>query len=794
MEERGTKNYFQLNQGLNTEANEINFPDGFTVDERNYELLLDGSRRRRKGLKEESGGSGYVVPTISSTSEYQAYVWKNVGGDPNKKFVVHKFGNELHFSDDAETVSTTYHRSIIDLTAFRVDDSTTSTQVAQEPCTFTSGRGHLLVAGKLIKPFYIEYAPSTDSFSLMDIRLRIRDFDGIEDSFGIDIEPTNATIPADHRYNLRNRGWKEEDFNQYHTDESKWPAKNMLWYRGYRRQTDASYADIDGIQAWDSNKIADEVFGNASAPQGSLFLDPLNTTYAATTSGGGNAQAIESWSYVQSGGNWDITVTATAHGYTSGEITISGMVALYIDSEYGETFPFTRLNGTHTITGTTTDTITFSVIDPYNFNRWEDQFQALGQIDGGETLTKSDGRELDVGPTAIEYHAGRVWYGGINDPEWADALFFSKIAVKPNAYGICAQEADPTDPFINSLTPADGGVIIVPGMGGVKELLSVRNSLIVFAEEGVWEVIGGNNGVFSATSYFVRKLTDAECTSPYSAISLDNGALFTGTKGIYQIGPNQFTGLLEAQNISEARIQSLWNSITTQDSIQTVYDDALKRVYFLYTKTGSYYDAALILDFRVGAWYRYEFNDGVLTAFSISESDSTEDNKKIKWTCRTADTVATTCDMEQDDYLDFDGNESPLPYMVTGWDNIGDFQRRRQAPIVTVYSKKTETGFTETGNGLDPVNESSTLMSAYWDWTDNSVSGKISNQQQVYRHVRAYQPTGSSDTFQSGYPVVVTRNKVRGRGRVLQLRFDAEAAKDTHLLGFSLNYRITKKV
>ena len=83
-------------------------------------------------------------------------------------------------------------------------------------------------------------------------------------------------------------------------------------------------------------------------------------------------------------------------------------------------------------------------------------------------------------------------------------------------------------------------------------------------------------------------------------------------------------------------------------------------------------------------------------------------------------------------------------------------------------------------------------MTAYWDFTDDAVSGKIDNQNETYRHVRAFIPSGASDV--DGYPVVITRNKVRGRGRVLQLRFDGAATKDSHLLGFTTNYKTTRIV
>jgi hypothetical protein len=44
-----------------------------------------------------------------------------------------------------------------------------------------------------------------------------------------------------------------------------------------------------------------------------------------------------------------------------------------------------------------------------------------------------------------------------------------------------------------------------------------------------------------------------------------------------------------------------------------------------------------------------------------------------------------------------------------------------------------------------------------------------------------------------GYPVIATRHKVRGRGRSLSMRFDGAATKDSHLLGFTVNYRISRR-
>ena len=67
-----------------------------------------------------------------------------------------------------------------------------------------------------------------------------------------------------------------------------------------------------------------------------------------------------------------------------------------------------------------------------------------GSVGGGEAITKSDGVRLTVGPEAVEFHAGRVFFAGIRDQEWIDTVFFSRIAQKPTAYGKAHQEQDPT--------------------------------------------------------------------------------------------------------------------------------------------------------------------------------------------------------------------------------------------------------------------------------------------------------------------------------------------------------------
>jgi hypothetical protein len=94
----------------------------------------------------------------------------------------------------------------------------------------------------------------------------------------------------------------------------------------------------------------------------------------------------------------------------------------------------------------------------------------------------------------------------------------------------------------------------------------------------------------------------------------------------------------------------------------------------------------------------------------------------------------------------------------------------------------------------NPVNESSLKMQARWDWSDHINAGEWGSETQVYRHRRAYVPLELEDSFNTGYPVIVTRNKVRGRGRSLHLKFTGEEGKDAHLLGYGIRYAVSGRV
>ena len=168
----------------------------------------------------------------------------------------------------------------------------------------------------------------------MEILIQYRDFEGIDDGLAIAETPTDATILDDHRYNLRNRGWNDADLTAMRASTAaNFPAKNGLWYKAYGRKSDttagagAVHPD-DGLRALEVDKYAGEIFGNSSAPQGSLFLNPFDTRFAGEVTGTTAPIPITDWTVLdETVAPWRVTIAAAAHGLTNvapDSVTISG--------------------------------------------------------------------------------------------------------------------------------------------------------------------------------------------------------------------------------------------------------------------------------------------------------------------------------------------------------------------------------------------------------------------------------------------------------------------------------------
>jgi len=242
-----------------------------------------------------------------------------------------------------------------------------------------------------------------------------------------------------------------------------------------------------------------------------------------------------------------------------------------------------------------------------------DAFDRNRQSVSGLTGTYNPVRDTEERrPISVAFYAGRVWY---LMPD--GHLYYSQTVIDISEASKCYQEADPTAEDINELVATDGGEMDVTGIARALRLVAVGDQLLILADNGIWAISGGTDTGFTATNQIVRKITDVGVVGPEAAVETEGAVFYWGDGGIYVIVPNQATGLLEAQNVSETTIQTLYNNIPPlgKKYARAKYDPRSKKIFWLYNNTVDYdgqtfkyaYNKALIFDLVLRAFYPYTF-------------------------------------------------------------------------------------------------------------------------------------------------------------------------------------------
>jgi hypothetical protein len=443
--------------------------------------------------------------------------------------------------------------------------------------------------------------------------------------------------------------------------------------------------------------------------------------------------------------------------------------------------------------------------------------------------------------------AGRIFYSGIRSnitvpddrsPSFSGTILFSPIIDNNKKFGFCYQEGDPTAEFNAELVSSDGGTIQIPEAAGIFKILALETVLLVFAENGVWMLSGGEAG-FSAGEFAVRKITDVGATGHDSVVAVDGSVVYWARGGIYQLTPDPRSGRLVAQNITERTIQTRYNEIPTISKVfaKGTFDTTARQVKWLYNDDPNYdgvtrvnsYNKELVLDFVLGAFSIMgigEISGGPYVAGYLSSSDfitsqlaetvivganntvqvSAEDvivsrDIRSRGNTTTKYLVAhkqgllvkwTLASYSNGNFLDWEefnsvGIDAPA-FMLTGEELFSDTQRDKSVKYLTAHMLRTETGFILDGSGdLQPENPSSCLIQARWDFSNSAASGKFGDQFEAYRLTRNYIPTGVGDPFDYGQEVITTKTKLRGSGRALSIRFDTSPGKDLLLYGWGMS-------
>ena len=435
-------------------------------------------------------------------------------------------------------------------------------------------------------------------------------------------------------------------------------------------------------------------------------------------------------------------------------------------------------------------------------------------------------------PQVCAFFAGRAWYAGIKSSEKSGWVLFSQIATDLSKFNKCYQEGDPTSEVFSDLADNDGGIVVIPDAGEIVELKALGPSLLVFATNGVWQIIGGDMG-FKATSYSVQKISNTGCVAPKSVVEVEDLIMYWSNNGIYVIKLEQ-TGIASVENSTDVTIKSFYQDIPTINRfyVDGAYNTSAKVIWWAYNKDditstseGRYKkNRILCFDVRLGAWYVYDIANGSPLPISIAVTNESQEttqeysiiagfdevyvssdivlanisviNSSIKqFKVLTLHPVTsnnysvTWSDLNNSLFKDWytyntAGTDAPA-YLITGYmlGNNGP-ARVKTAGYVSAFLKRTETSFDVNTN---PINPSGCLLQTRWDFTDNTYTGKWSDEYQVYRQLRPFFAEPST-TFDDGYPLVITKNKIRGRGKAVQMKWSSESGKDMKIVGWSTTF------
>lgn len=733
--------------GLITEASPLNFPPNASRDEANFELNRDGTRDRRLGLDYEPGGVFQDISTYysSSNTPFASYVWKGAGGNPfNELLVVQVYVLLYIYNSKASTISSAFLGTV---------GGTASVNEA----SFTVVDGKLVVASgqeEIAVVTYNETAAIGNKFTISQVRLKVRDLWGIQvtDTPLFETDPKyqgEQGGPKDpkHYYNLQNQSWGLPRKNAAGTlDDAITTYAN--YFGRYPSNTEVVWTGLQFQPVVNGNTF-ERMYPN-------LYEELLGID------------------------------TVAAKGFYIIDFLRRGA---FRQQEY--TRNATRLVG--------------------------------GIIDAPAVAFPTDFNP--EGATVVCEFAGRVFYSGFGgyiigpdsrSPGIASYVLFSQLVRGPSDFGKCYQEGDPSSRENSDLVDTDGGFVKIAGANRIIALVDLESALVVIADNGVWSLTGGNDFGFSATNYKVTKLSSFGGLSASSVVVEGSRAFFWSNEGIYGIAKDNL-GALTVANITEKSIQTAYENIPDSAKLKAVgsYDPIGKKIRWVYLD-GARFDGTslakeLVLDTVLNVFYKSLIYDtprpaiesvsvvGLFSAAAFDRGLRDSGRQSMRYiVVRKIPKVFPQAGFSfslglayyyNENFEDWGssgvGGTDAKAFMITGQQTTGDSAVSKQIPYLITYFKRTEDSV---DSNSVPLHQSGCFMRCQWDFSNKALSNKWSPLVQTYRYRRAQYITSISDEYDNGFELVVTKNKVRGRGKAFSLYFETEVFKDCRIVGWSISF------
>lgn len=709
-------------KGLITEAGELTFPEDASVDELNCALYRDGSRGKRLAIEFEDGYS-LTNEQFSEGLVVQTGTWHNPGGASGLEYLVVQVGPTLIFYNKGISPTSAQRVTISDASATLY---TVNLTTFQSPASIGAGS------------FPVQM--TTVNGSLVVVSKGIN-------PFYIERNPDDGTFTeTEISFRIRDYEW-QGDRSTYDTgltnasvqDNRKYDTQNVGWVGTKGAAALTTYTGSEGE------------------------YPPLTLPWYSGKDASGNFSVSE-WQKIFAG------------------------TSLAVNGHY--------------------------ILDLFDMDR-----QTASSLTGVTNTTETSRFQT------VATYANRVFYSGLSSTKKGSNIYFSQLLETIDYIGDCYQINDPTSEELSDLLDTDGGYIRIPEAYDIKKLYPVGSKLLVLASNGIW-LIGGVDDVFRATEYSVTKISNSGILSTGSFISANGRPYWWSSVGIHTIQEDE-RGVIREVSISESSIQTFWDNISPTAKLNVIgeYDAIQRKLFWLYpstTETNEYkMNEVLIFDETLGAFYPWRVSDVsgdtpyiIGTSFyngsSLSEIEYTvidssgnivvdslgntvvstqlgqsfTGDTSIKFVVYDqASSKITIATFSNTSFYDW-GSEDYSTYAEAGYSFMGDMTTKKVQPYITTYLRTTETGWVGSEEtGYNPVRESSCKVSSYWDFKDTPSSSA----QEAYRlKPTPIVDTGDLDTF--GYPqsVVVSRLKMRGRGRSVKLRFEGSPGKDFRLLGWEV--------
>jgi len=584
----------QFDKGFNTEASPLNFPEGASVDECNLLIAPNGTRERRLGLEFENQ---YALVSLGYTEKeledaIVSYVdWENAMNNPDLHVGCVVVRDRVFFFD-MNTPNPS--ANMLNRGSYIILHPGMNARVHGAYIN-----GFLVLTSSVLEyPIYLEYDVGQDLVSATDIKLKIRDLQGVDDGLPLRTRPT--TLSLEHKYNLINQGWTDS------IETVPDGVSEIQFIEAFRGVGGTSGNVTWGGVTWWQDEHNDDI--PIGAVNNKIFR---GCKYPATAARVGSQLHI----------TFDPRDGARPqYDFEQGRCLWNGCAIYSGRIQAGSTTPYadvhSYLMSKLGVYASNCDIVSLGLVpdgDSLYYNKFSiDTFQKntgylnLGEAPKGHIIIDAKNRNISrnnvVPGVASDYdtgsvsvccgHAGRVFYAGVQgetiNPDARtinshSLVYFTQIITDKTKLERCYQENDPTDQRQFELAAGDGGTIFIPGCANVIALKSYGTSVIVFSEFGVWEITGGD-APFAATSYSVNKVTDVSCISPYSIVEVEDSILFWAVEGIYVMSRNEY-GHIVTQNITKETVQTLYAEIPEQAKrgVKSCYDPIKGQIRWLYS-------------------------------------------------------------------------------------------------------------------------------------------------------------------------------------------------------------------